>query len=227
MRAEKEEKITEQYQALVVSIATKHHFKASHLSHQDLIQEGNIGLLKAIRKFDPARSVKFITYAHYWIKASITRAIREQATTIRVPNHMYDAISKCEDEENPIQDATRQSDQYFLARTKHYLTQYDDCQVTDLRGLENSPDTLDVFTDVHNKFLHEKLTGMVADLGFREKEVLKNRFPLEENQKRLTFKELGEELGITDSRAHQIEKEALEKLRFAFAVEQSPVRAVA
>lgn len=233
MKVDNESETIEKYQALVVSIAVKYVFKSHHLSLQDLIQEGNIGLLKAIRKFDSKRDVKFITYAYPWIRASITRAIREQGTTIRVPNHMYDAISNLDknklDEENPIQDATRESDPYFLARTKHYLTQYDDCQVADLRGLENSPGTIDVFTDVSNKFLNAQLTGMVADLCFREKEVLKNRFPFlsDASQKKLTFKELGEELGITDTRAHQIEKEALQKLRFAFAVDKHSCRATA
>ena len=244
MSLENENKIIEQYQALVTSIAVKYVFKSHHLSMQDLQQEGNIGLLKATRKFDPTRDVKFITYAYPWVKASISRAIREQGTTVRVPNHMYDAINKHDlisnldknkQDAEPVQKATRESDQYFLARTKKYLTQYDDCQVTDLRGLENSPGIQDVFTDTANKFLSQKLTSMVADLCFREKEVLKNRFPFlkgnpflaEENQKRLTFKELGKELGITDSRAHQIEKEALEKLRWGMSQEQSPVTATA
>lgn len=225
MKTQNEGKTIEQYQALIVSIVKK--YKNPGLSYLDLTQEGNIGLLKAIRKFDPARGVKFITYATWWVRATILRAIVDKAKLIRVPPCMQDKIRKLEHTANTEFVLTGESPQAtdeIVSRTKHYLSQYDDCQVTDLRGLENSPNTVDVFEDVSNKFLHDKLTGMIGDLNFREKEILNRRFLFEDSG--VTFKKLGGELGITASRTQQIEKEALKKLRFAFAVDKHSCRAV-
>lgn len=220
---DQEAEMLEANQGLVISIAKK--YFSCHLSFEDKLQEGNIGLLKAIRKFDPAIGCKFSTYAVLWVKAMILRAIKEKEHTVKVPVYLQDNIHRCEKKKNAAFveegvwldfDETLeewQNPELFI-RAKKYLSQYHDSS-EDLYGLENSPGPDDTFAVVSQRLIRDILKDAIDVLPFREKEVLRNRFPLGENRRR-KFKELEKDLGITAQRVQQIEEEALRKLKVIF-----------
>lgn len=219
-----EQVMLEKYQGLVVSIVNKYWFPSIRLPQQDLIQEGNIGLLKAIRKFDPDRGNKFITYATWEVRAAITRALQDKAKLIKVPAWMQDRLRE------PIPKETRESDAAFLERTRHlndFVTSHKTHdEEMDSNWLENMPSDTDTFKDISNRLLWEKLLAKITTLKIREREVLGFRFRITGGE-RLTFGEISEKLGMTSQRAHQIEKEALQKLKFAFAQDACCSRATA
>ena len=224
------QKLAESNLRLVVSIAKKYigHTKMSFI---DIIQEGNIGLMNAIEKFDPSLGYKFSTYATYWIRQAISRAIKEQSREIRLPTYVIEALSKINAAKNElfhtlgreptISEISKHID-LPVSKVKLYLdaskepvsidkTIDDDGETTvgDLVADDSSTDYLQEIQNESNK----KIIMQVLDtLSEKEKQVLELRFGL--NGKRpLTLEAAGEVIGVTKERVRQIEKDALNKMR--------------
>jgi len=219
MTKEEKEEILIGNQGLVVSIAARY---AGRMDMDDLIQEGNIGLLKAIEKFDPAKGYRFSTYACWWIRGSMERAVKDKANTMRIPQWVQEELSKIEKNKSKIYaqsgeivDIPRRDGELFK-QILEYLKQ-DDLSSQDPMGLDNTPDTEDVFTNVWAKTLREKILAIFDQLLFREKIVLRSRYDLWEDEPK-SFRELGRELGISAQMAHQIEQQAFMKLRGSLSI---------
>jgi RNA polymerase primary sigma factor len=214
---------------LVVNIARGYTGKG--LGLQDLIEEGNLGLLRAAEGFDPSMNTRFSTYASYWIKQSIKRALVNTAKTIRIPAYMVELLTKWRrasaqlQEElgrTPTQEEVARSmklSKKKLAIIKKAIRVYNSVPQTDhpdagfsldemvMDGNTKAPDADLVEADD----LHHVLE-LLDKLDKREATVLRMRFGLDDEQPR-TLKEIGERLGLTRERVRQIEREALEKLR--------------
>ena len=214
---------------LVVSIAKKHVGKG--MAFLDLIQEGNLGLMKAVDKFDYAKGFKFSTYATWWIRQAITRAIADQARTVRIPVHMVETIHKVSRvSRNLLQEFGREPTPEEIAAvigmtpekvrdTMKYalepvsletpIGEEEDSHLGDFIPDEDSPAPSDAASYT---LLKEQLNEVLHTLTPREEQVLKLRFGLIDGKTR-TLEEVGKEFDITRERIRQIEAKALRKLR--------------